>query len=211
MSVVREVHAEGWLVRLDLGRQVLAIDVPQHNFVRWHEDALSPTVPLAFDGFVSAAVLLWKAKLFDDGLLAAVELAAQHGAGKFAGNQAMLRSLADTLRQEPAGDPAALALVFGACQLGNIPETPPDHAQAATDRVVADFLGDHGKSKPLGFYTWSERLRAVFQQDRFLQAELAPGVAENLARALRKNSDAQAAYLATLELATRLTNPPACS
>ena len=59
MSVIREVHAEGWSVRLDLAPQVLAIDVPAHNFVSWREDSLSPAVPLAFDGFVSAAALLW--------------------------------------------------------------------------------------------------------------------------------------------------------
>ena len=55
MPVIREIHAEGWCVRLDLGQQVLALNVPEHNPLRWHEDGLSPTVPLAFDGFVSAA------------------------------------------------------------------------------------------------------------------------------------------------------------
>src|SRR5438477_65430 len=137
MSVIREVHAGDWLVRLDLGEQVLAIDVPRHNFVRWDEDALSATVPLAFDGFVSAAALLWKAKLFDDGLLAAVELAAQEGGGRLAGKASLLRSLAQTLRRLPAADPAALALVFGACQLGGVPEVPPDDVRLLADAAVA--------------------------------------------------------------------------
>jgi hypothetical protein len=208
MHVVREVHAEGWTVRLDLSGQVLAIDVPQHNFVRWDEDALSPTIPLAFDGFVSAAALLWKAKLFDDGLLAAVELAAQDGAGRFGGKASVLRSLAAALRHQPTADPAVLALVFGACRLGGIPELPPDHAEPVTDRAVAAFLGDESRSKLLGFYAWSERLRAVFRQDRFLQAELAPEQAATLVRALGRDADARAAYLAALDLAARLTNPP---
>lgn len=207
MPVIREVNAERWSVRLDLSEQILALDVPQHNFVHYDEVALTPSVPLACNGFVSAAALLWKAKLFDDGLLAAVELAAQSGAGRFAGKRALLRSLADTLRQEPTADPAALALVFGACRLGGVPETPPDHARAVTDRAVADFLGDDRKSKPLGFYAWSESLQAVFRQDRFLQGQLAPRPAENLARALRRNSATLAAYLANLDLATQLTNP----
>jgi hypothetical protein len=207
MSVVREVHAEGWLVRLDLGGQVLAIDVPPHNFVRWHEDALSPTVPLAFDGFVSAAALLWKAKLFDDGLLAAIELAAQDGAGRFAGKTSLLRSLADTLRQGAPADPAALALVFGACRLGGIPETPPEEGLPATDAAVAAFLRDERKSKPLGIYAWSDRLRGVFRQDRFLQGQLTRRQAETLAGALRQAPAARAAYLALLDLAARFTNP----
>jgi hypothetical protein len=207
MSVIREIHAEGWSVRLDLAAQVLAIDVPQHNFVHWHEDALSPAVPLAFDGFVSAAALLWKAKLFDDGLLAAAELAAQDGAGRFAGKASLLRSLAETLRPDATADADALALVFGACQLGCVPATPPDHARPITEGAVAAFLGDERKSKPLGFYAWSERLQAVFRQDRFLQGELAPRQAETLARALRRNPAARAGYIAVLDLAAHLTNP----
>jgi hypothetical protein len=209
ISVIREIHAVGWSVRLDLGGQVLAIDVPQHSFVRPYEDTLSPAAPLAFDGFVSAAALLWKAKLFDDGLLAAVGLAAQDGAGRFAGKAALLRPLAATLRQDPAADPAALALVFGACQLGGVPETLPQHARPIPDTAVAAFLGDEGKSKPLGFYSWSERLQGIFRQDRFLQGELSPRQAESPAAALGRDPAARATYLAALDLAARLTNPRA--
>ena len=44
--------------------------------------------------FVSASVLAQKAKQFDDGLYAAVDLAAQSGAGKFPGKAEMLGRLA---------------------------------------------------------------------------------------------------------------------
>src|SRR5689334_529457 len=84
-SRLHEVSLQGWRVRLDLREQVLSIDVSAHTWRDWREeDSLSPVV---FDDtrFVSAAALLWKAKAFDDGLLAAIDLAAQHGAGRFPG------------------------------------------------------------------------------------------------------------------------------
>ena len=101
MPATREVHADGWCVRLDLSRQVLGLEVPEFVF-GWRPEGeqaqpLLPTPPAADDGPVSAATLLLKAKQFDDGLYAAVELAAQQGAGRFAGKASLLRSLAGTL------------------------------------------------------------------------------------------------------------------
>jgi hypothetical protein len=101
MAPIREVHADGWCVRLDLSRQVLGMEVPEF-VLSWHPegepaDPLLPTPPASDNGPVQAATLLLKAKQFDDGLYAAVELAAQRGAGRFAGKAALLRSLAATL------------------------------------------------------------------------------------------------------------------
>ena len=101
MSVTREVRSDDWLIRLDLAGQVLRLEVPE-SFVGWggrrvNSEPLLPTLPTADTGPVSAAALLLKAKQFDDGLYAAADLAAQRGAGRFAGKAALLRSLAETL------------------------------------------------------------------------------------------------------------------
>src|SRR3712207_4605764 len=103
MSATREVHADGWCVRLDLARQVLRLEVPE-PVADWHRGRkkpagtpLLPVLPHAKGGPVSAATLLLKAKQLDDGLYAAVELAAQRGSGRFTGKATLLRSVAATL------------------------------------------------------------------------------------------------------------------
>jgi hypothetical protein len=139
--------------------QVLHLDVPSS----WDEPApLLPRLPAEGRGFVSGALLMLKAKQLDDGLYAAVELAAQSGAGRFAGKAKLLTRLADALAGEtvgPGGD--ALALVPGACLLGVVPLRPFAGAEGAAQVLAEAFLGDEAGSKPLGFYTRSPALAAV--------------------------------------------------
>ncbi len=214
MTANREVHVDGWCVRLDLSRQVLRLDVPEADG-DWHSHGrkaagppLSPVLPQASDGPVSAAALLLKAKQFDDGLYAAVDLAAQQGLGRFPGKASLLRSLAATLADsstEPGQ--AAAALIHAACRLGGLPVPVSEPIEEAVRTAVADFLGDESKSKPLGFYTWTPGLTAIFRQDRFLQQPLDPSPADDLARALERTPEASAARDACLRLNARLTNP----
>jgi hypothetical protein len=213
MPVTRDVHADGWCVRLDLTRQVLALEAPEFTFGPRPEGEgagrLLPTPPAADSGPVSAATLLLKAKQFDDGLYAAVELAAQHGAGRFAGKAAWLRSLAATLA---AGLPAtedAAAAVHAACELGGLPTDVSPSLQDRVRTLTSDFLRDELASKPLAFYNWTPELSAIFRQDRFLQQPLAAETADGLARALDCTPGAPAAHDALLRLNARLTNPPA--
>jgi hypothetical protein len=214
MPPTREVHADGWCVRLDLGRQVLRLEVPEADS-DWHPGArkasgppLSPVLPLVADGPVSAATLLLKAKQFDDGLHAAAELAAQQGLGRFPGKASLLRSLATTLADEVAGSgkDAAVA-IHAACQLGGLPVPAPEPLQEAVRTATADFLRDELASQPLGFYAWAPELSALFRQDRFLQQPLDPGPADALAYALGQTPGAADAYAACLRLNARLTGP----
>jgi hypothetical protein len=203
---VREVTEDGWHLRLDVSRQVLHLDVPAG---RDEPAPLLPRLPGDETGFVSGALLMLKAKQFDDGLYAAVELAAQSGAGRFAGKAPLLAALADALAGEsigPGGD--ALALVLGACLLGGVPLRPLAEAQSAA-RVLGDaFLADEGRSKPISFYTRSPALAAIFRQDRFLQQELTdPAVVSALAGALERDGQALDTYDAYLRLVAGLTNP----
>jgi hypothetical protein len=214
MPIIREVTEQGWCVRLDLSGQVLHAEVPDY-VTAWRpgggdgDSPLLPTLPAGKDGFVSAATLLLKAKQFDDGLYAAVELAAQQGTGRFPGKASLLRSLAATLAAETE-DPgkAAAVAVHAACRLGGLPAPAPDLLREAALTAAADFVGDELASKPLGFYTWTPELSAVFHQDRLLQRPLDPGPADALARALERTPGASDAYHACLRLNARLTNPP---
>jgi len=213
VPIIREVNADGWCVRLDLARQVLRLEVPEALSNGYHGRRASgppllPILPVAADGPVSAATLLLKAKHFDDRLHAAVELAAQHGAGRFPGKASLLRSLASTLNTDPPGsDLTAAAMMHAACELGGVAAACPDGLREPVRKVVQDFLRDDNLSKPLGFYTWTDQLRAIFRQDRLLQQPLDPGPAAALARALKQTPGASDAYDACLRLAARLTNP----
>jgi hypothetical protein len=215
MDAVRTIQAEGWAVRLDLGRQVLRLEVFE-VFNDWGRGGretggppLLPALPPTGDGPVSAATLLMKAKQFDDGLCAAVELAAQQGAGRFAGKSALLRSLAATLAAGlPNAGVGAAATTHAACELGGVPVAVPEAIAESVRVAKDDFLRDDRTSKPLGFYTWTPELAAIFRQDRFLQQPLDPGPADALARALEQTPGASDAYDACLRLAARLTNPP---
>jgi hypothetical protein len=205
-SSIREVHADGWCVRLDLGPQVLGIEVPEQSSA-WprdrEEEPLLSAPPLVEGGPVSAATLLLKAKQFDDGLYAAVELAAQNGAGTFPGKASLLRSLAAGL---PEAETAA-APIHAACELGGLGVIAPISLRQAARQLADDFLRDELASKPLGFYTWTAELSAIFRQDRFLQRPLDATTAEALACAVEATPGAAAAYDACLRLAARITNP----
>jgi hypothetical protein len=217
LLAVTEVEGE-WL------RTAVAVgDEPQPGWihvkeVRLHaeEPALHPTLAgLATNEFAPAAVLAQKAKQFDDGLYAAVELAAQDGLGRFAGKKALLTGLVQDLTRGANAEGPLLTLL-AACSLGEIPAYVP--TQTAIDarvrvplseRLVKEFRDNPLVSKPLGFYTWSKPLASIFQQDRMLQSELtdAAGI-EALVRSLHGSTEMRSTYETYLELISRLTNPP---
>ena len=82
---------------------------------------------------------------------------------------------------------------------------------ASRVRVRIDaFLNYDVRSKPIGFYTWSDSLGEIFRQDRMLQTELkgADGIGR-LVRMFVEDESIRSAYEQCLRLAYRLTNPPA--
>lgn len=215
MPVVREVRADDWCVRLDLSRQVLRLEVPEVP-IEWRRGKSGPAamplspVPHFPEGApVSAATLLLKAKQFDDRLYAGVELAAQGGAGRFAGKATLLRSLAETLAAAlPDTSGGAATLIHAACDVGGVPVAVPEALSDSVGTAKAHFLDDELLSRPLGFYTWRPELSAIFRQDRFLQQPLDPATADNLNRALEQTPGALDGYNACLRLNASLTNPP---
>ena len=176
---------DGWHVRLDLGPQVLALAMSDREY-RDPTGWLAPTCPTGTDRFVSASMLAVKAKLFDDGLFAAVEMASQKTKG---------------------GLVAALAgvtpLMAAAAHLGGSDAALSPEAEA----IEREFLADELRSKPIGLYTWNDALRRVFQQDRLLQQQLPSADASALTAALKADAGRMSAYSSHLEFAAALTNP----
>lgn len=210
-GMIREVKRAEFTVRLDVSRQVLRLDVPEDKEYGREEGAaeapLFPTLAGAVGTeFTSASALAVKAKQFDDGLYAAVELAAEKGLGRFSGKAKLIETLANALREAPASD--AVEILFSGAKLGGLRvELPKALAGRVDDRVRA-FQSDAVRSKPIGFYTWSHELSSIFQQDRMLQSDLksGPGI-ETIVRALSADEAMLTSYRASLELAERLTNP----
>lgn len=74
-------------------------------------------------------------------------------------------------------------------------------------KLIDEFSAAEVRSKPVGFYTWSESLSDIFRQDRMLQSELqSPADIEVLAKALHADPQARAAYAVYLALEAGLTN-----
>ncbi len=204
----RTVVVDGFKVELDLSTQVLGI--------RSVIELDSPETPLiatlgtvGSTGIVSASVLAQKAKIFDDGLYAAIEVAAQQGAGRHAGKASLLASLGGALAgADPSVAATAQELILGAARLGQVAiDGVPLAVETRAQRFVKAFLQNELRSKPIGFYTWSRQLESIFQQDRMLQGELDPASIKVLARALRADPSARAIYETHLRLISRLTNP----
>ncbi len=206
--------AQGYRVELDLSKQVLLLRVPEETeggFERSSgtvEASIAARITDLGEGrFVSASVLAQKAKQFDDGLYAAVEVAAEQGVGRFPGKAQFLRNLVRALADLPAPPSQSVATVLAGAKLGLHDVRLPAQSEAPVKKLLDEFLAQEVRSKPIGFYTWTEALSDIFRQDRMLQSELpSPAGVAVLAKALRGDPRLRAAYVAYLTLAARLTN-----
>jgi hypothetical protein len=197
-----------------IGVSLLVDGQPVSGWLRRHEVAfktaeskLVPTLAgIRKSDMVPAAMLVQKAKAFDDGLYAAVELAAQEGAGTFAGKRSMLSALVASVLQPPLAEKSPIVLLAGA-KLGGVVEHLPPALEPEIAAAMASFERDSARSLPISFYTWSPDLERIFQQDRMLQTPLEPGEVETLVEALSHDAASLTSYETYLELVSRLTNP----
>lgn len=201
----------GHRLELDLSAQRLRLEITADD-----DAPLSP-VPVrgrARARFVSGAMLVHKAKQFDDGLVAALHLMAEDGLGKAMGVRGLFRALRPALAALRGG--AAAKKLFAAAAVGNAGIRPPPHLRAGVRAEIERFRADELRSRPLGVYTWSAALGRIFQQHRLLQAPLESDRGgpdqrglRALARALHADGEARVAYEAHLGLRQCVTNPPA--
>jgi hypothetical protein len=162
----------------------------------------------AGDVLPSVNMIDGKAKQFDDGLYAAVDLAAYKGVEK------RLSGCVDIVKRcrakLPQGSQAAAfldaAMYFssgGSAELISLEKTPKT-------MMVNSFLSRPTDSKPIGFYTASKELETLWRTERFLAQELKPEIAADLAAALRADPQLLADYKKFVGLFRKLTNPLAC-
>src|SRR5260370_23851487 len=152
--VIRELTGPDYHIRLDVTEQVLEISLLERPGA-WSsetadEEPLQPT-PDYWSGFrpldpadrapqfVAAAMLVHKARQFDEGLCAAVDLAAQRGTGAFPGKGQLLERLATRLAERGDAD-AAQALILASGHLGALPLRVAPQLAEAVDVITASFL-----------------------------------------------------------------------
>lgn len=206
-----QAQSGNYELTLDISHQVLGLEVPEDREYGSRGGSLETPLYPSFsqantDGsFTSAAALALKAKQFDDGLYACVEIAADEGLDRFPGRKQFLFELLKGLSQD--NDRSAAALLTAAARLGGQQPTVGAEIARQAQELQAAFLANELRSKPLGFYTWNQALIQGFQRDRMLQAPLDEPSARPLAVALSRNDDLFKAYVASLSLMEKLTNP----
>jgi len=207
----REWFREGDLhVRIDRSHQRVRLDAEDLG-----ETFVVPTLPdakLEGSTFVGAAELLEKARTFEEGVLAAVDLALQEGLGRFPGRRRFLEDLLRTLPGLlPKTGSNVAGVLYGAGKLSELTLTPPADLIEEIDAEVEAFLADPVASQPHGRYAWAESLGRIYRQDRILSRELrgAPELS-GLLRSLR-GKEISPLYSACLHLGNRFRGRPAPS
>lgn len=201
--------------QLNLSAAVIALDVPDTRsddspaLQRLYPDYAAAARELKAAGFTvlpSVNLIGGKAKQFDDGLYAALDL---HMAANTEDGIADIKRLVRQLMSElnPTGD--AYAWMIAALEAGRM--LSPDEFNrrpAKTDEFLAAFRRSPA-SKPVGFYTWNEDLARVFTFLRFLQQpyHTREGVPQVLANALKRNGSCREQYSRMIEFYSKLTNP----
>lgn len=161
------------------------------------------------DAIPSVQSLWTYVKQLDDTIYAGIERAIQDGLAPTIApkREILIGSVAYLSEHRSAAADQALALVAAAIELGGgSVDVPADLLSAVADLKSA-FMADPGNAKPIGFYTWSSELQAIWLQDRLLQKRLPASTACALAGAIAADAQRQARYLQLIALVSRLTNP----
>ena len=209
-------RGDDYTIKIDKSSQVILLDLEEEVFAQDLYPSLSSlaghSAPSREIRFVSAALLSQKAKQFDDGLVAAIALAMQHGVPELQSKPDFLRDLlAELMEHETAELESAIVPLMAAGILGGGLARAPRQWRAKVDSVLADFFCDPLRSKPLGFYTWTNELTDVFRQDRMLQTQFEGKSLEVLYAALQRRADLRETYEKLVIIGERLTNYYACA
>jgi hypothetical protein len=204
---------EGW--RVNASDAVLRLDAPmiradlEGELLALHPSYASAVKAVAsgpYKVLPSVNMIDGKAKQFDDGLYAALDLAYYRGLDQRL--KSHVRLVRDLFEKVGAESPAAPFLAAGLSLAG---ETVRSSSAGEQDRLLKTFLTDPLQSKPLGFYTWSEPLSACFRFLRYFQQPISEmQAARAIARALSDGESAslRESYAEAVRFYSRLTNPP---
>jgi len=204
---------DGW--RINQSEAVISLDVPMVQ-PDYEADllVLHPSYQVAMNAaehrnpLPSINLLDGKAKQFDDGLYAAIDLACFQGvADRLASHQELVQRLLEKVGE---GSPAAPFLAAG-LTLGGRDTAAKD--QVARDQWMREFRENPALAKPISFYTWNDSLRRCWAFMRFFQQSMDPEDARQrpviaaLAGALADDSTLKAAYQSAAGFFGKLTNP----
>ncbi len=177
-------------------------------------DKLYPNYAAAAEAFSahnllpSVNMIDGKAKQFDDGLYAALDLwQTQNTLDGVRDTRELCKELLNTL--DSKGEPYAwvcAALLTGGFLSAEEATRAPERAK----ELRRDFEQDETQSKPVGFYTWNDELKRCFKFLRFLQQgffEPERALANALAEAIASNEKASQQYARMLSFYAKLTNP----
>jgi hypothetical protein len=165
-----------------------------------------------FDGATMPSVqtVVTYVKQLDDTIYAGVEETVQEGlAPTVQSKRSILRGALDYLaaHRSAAGD-EAFVVVAAASRLGGDQPTIPSDLVSQVDAVQSNFVATPDESKPIGFYTWSDELQSIWQQDRLLQQALPSAESTcELATAIVADPARRAQYESLVTLYDKLTNP----
>ena len=199
--------------RLNASSAVLRLDVPM---LRPDADAallkLRPSYAAAMANAPDATKVLpsinvidGKAKQFDDGLFAAIDLAYYKGLrSRLESHVVLIKRIHERVAPESA---ASAFLAAGLRIAGSEVKTHrPDQVASWLSRFESDAM----HSKPFGFYTWSGELTQAFRFMRFFQQPLPPnprGLIADLARAVGADKKLLEDYKRVNAFYAKLTNP----
>ncbi|MDB5348337.1 MAG: hypothetical protein JWP89_6714 [Schlesneria sp.] len=202
-------------VTVDRRQQVLKLDIPEHHTRYSHTSEQPLAKSLAritgkHGEFACATTLAWKAKCVDDRLYAAVECLTQKGTPQLCGKQALIRRVFfQLLKMRSAGTAQldeSIAFMGAACRLGEDFEFDDDKLRLQVKKRLLNLEQDPFRYHPVGFYSSTPELQAIYRQGRFLQNELDRTQANQFAAAIQVLSLVDQ-YTKHLRLASRLTNP----
>lgn len=149
-------------------------------------------------------------KQLDDQVYAGVEHAVQQGLEPtlLPKRSILSEALAYLVAHRGSAADEAIAVIAAALEEGGATPDVPADLIAAVDAAKAKFAANGELSKPIGFYTWSDELKAIWAQDRLLQQDLpSPGSACAFAGAIAADASRKQRYLTLVELTSRMTNP----
>ena len=199
---------DGWLV--NQSEAVIRLDVPlikpdRDQHLTWLYPSYSAAMGADREPLLPSVNLIdGKAKQFDDGLYATIDLALFRGvADKLPGHLDLIERL---LAKVEGNRPAAAYLAAGLTLGGRETKVANDSKRMA---YIREFLNSPERSKPIGFYTWNENLKRCWAFMRFFQEPLpeTDAVVVDLVKVMRADPALAAECQQAARFFAKLTNP----
>jgi hypothetical protein len=198
------INASAAVLRLDVPMLKPDADAPLLELRPSYTDAMAKA-PSSIKVLPSINVIDSKAKQFDDGLFAAIDVA------YYKGQKPKLESLVtliERIHHRTAPEGPASAFLAAGLKIAGVDVKTNQSEQVAS--WLGRFESNTMYSKPLSFYTWSPELTQVFRFMRFFQQPLPtnqPNLSADLAKAVGTDKQLLEDYKVVNAFYARLTNP----